>query len=162
MSSVSAVALGFLTLGLASTPADAATATANLGVSATIVATCTISTTAVAFGNYIGAQVTSSVGGVSVTCTNTTPYSIGLGTGLGTGATVSTRAMTGPASAQLSYGLYTDSGYSANWNDIGGSGIPTPTGNGSAQPLTVYGKIPAGQYLAPGSYADTVIATVSY
>jgi spore coat protein U-like protein len=70
--------------------------------------------------------------------------------------------MTGPVSAQLSYGLYTDSAGSNNWNDIGGSGIPATTGNGSAQPLPVYGKIPAGQYLAPGLYSDTVTATVSY
>jgi spore coat protein U-like protein len=161
-SALSAAALGFLALGLASTPAVAVTATANLGVSAEIVATCTISTTPVAFSNYTGVQVTSTVGGVSATCTNTTPYSIGLGTGTGTSATVTSRAMTGPGSAQLHYGLYTENTYTANWNDIGGTGIPGATGNGSAQSLTVYGNIPAGQYLAPGSYADTVIATVSY
>jgi spore coat protein U-like protein len=34
--------------------------------------------------------------------------------------------------------------------------------NGAVQALTVYGQTPAGQYLAPGSYTDTVIATITY
>jgi spore coat protein U-like protein len=70
--------------------------------------------------------------------------------------------MTGPALAQLGYALYTDSGYSLIWDDIGGANVNSGTGNGSAQNYTVYGKIPTGQYLAPGGYTDTVIATVSY
>jgi spore coat protein U-like protein len=36
------------------------------------------------------------------------------------------------------------------------------TGNGAAQAITVYGQAAAGQYVAPGSYADTITATITY
>jgi spore coat protein U-like protein len=36
------------------------------------------------------------------------------------------------------------------------------TGNGNAQTLTVYGQLPAGQYVTPGAYADTITATITY
>jgi spore coat protein U-like protein len=36
------------------------------------------------------------------------------------------------------------------------------TGTGVAQSITVYGQIPAGQYVSPGTYNDTIIATITY
>ena len=99
---------------------------------------------------------------VSVTCTNTTPYNVGLSAGLATGATVVTRSMTGPASALLGYQLYRDSAHSLNWGITIATDTLAGTGNGSAQPLTVYGLVPAGQYVAPGTYSDTITATVTY
>ena len=36
------------------------------------------------------------------------------------------------------------------------------TGNGSAQAITVYGQIPAAQYVTPGSYTDTITVSVTY
>jgi spore coat protein U-like protein len=44
---------------------------------------------------------------------------------------------------------------------IGTDTVPL-TGNGAAQVETVYGQIPAGQFVAPGSYSDTITATVTY
>jgi len=165
LSVLSIAVIGLLALGLTSTPAFAGSQTANLAVSATIVATCTINTTPVAFGNYSGTALTYSSGGVSVQCTNGTTYTIALNAGLGTGATVSARSMSGPGSpsAQLGYGLYTTSGLSTIWGDGTGSTVTAAgTGNGSSQSYTAYGQIPAGQYLAPGSYNDTVVATVTW
>ncbi|MBN6743443.1 spore coat protein U domain-containing protein, partial [Acidithiobacillus sp. MC6.1] len=75
---------------------------------------------------------------------------------------VSTRAMTGPSSATLSYGLFQDAAYTTNWGNTVGTDTKTGTGNGSAQALTVYGQIPAGQYPAPGTYTDTITATITY
>src|SRR5512143_902396 len=56
------------------TPVSAATATANLGVSATVTNNCTISTTALAFGSYDPVVANASTnldgtGAVSVACT---------------------------------------------------------------------------------------------
>jgi spore coat protein U-like protein len=79
-----------------------------------------------------------------------------------TGATVTARSMTGPASALLSYQLFRDSGHSLNWGVTIGTDTVSVTGNGSAQVQTVYGQIPAGQFVAPGSYSDTITATVTY
>jgi spore coat protein U-like protein len=70
---------------------------------------------------------------VTVTCTNTTPYNIGLSAGLATGATVTTRSMTGPASALLGYHLFSNSRYSLNWGVTIGTDTVAGTGNGAAQ-----------------------------
>src|SRR3954451_19028209 len=111
----SAAALSILALGLASTPANAVTTvTASFGVSATVQATCLVSATALTFGTYTGV-VANSTSFVSVTCTNTTPYNVGLSAGQATGATVTTRKMAGPASALLSYSMFSDSARTVNW-----------------------------------------------
>jgi spore coat protein U-like protein len=36
------------------------------------------------------------------------------------------------------------------------------TGTGATQTLTVYGSIPAGQVVTPGTYRDTVNVIVTY
>ena len=99
---------------------------------------------------------------VTVTCTNTTPYNVGLSAGLATGATVTTRSMTGPAAALLGYGLFSDAGHITNWGLTIGTDTVTGTANGAAQPITVFGQIPAGEFVAPGAYADTITATVTF
>jgi spore coat protein U-like protein len=158
---LSAAIVGFLALGPASIPAGATTATSTFLVTATVASICTISTTPLAFGSYTGAisQVNTTV---TVTCTNTTPYNLGLNAGLATGATVTTRSMTGPASALLSYQLFRDAGHTLNWGVTIGTDTVPLTGNGAAQVETVYGQILAGQFVTPGSYADTITATVTY
>lgn len=102
----------------------------------------------------------------SVTCTNTTPYNVGLSAGGATGATVTARKMTGTTGLAtgvlLGYGLFTDSGHVTNWGNTIGTDTVTGTGSGAAQALTVYGEIPASELVAPGSYSDTITATVSY
>jgi spore coat protein U-like protein len=156
-----AFAMCFLVLGLATKPAFAATATTTFGVTATVQSTCLVSATALAFGTYTGALATST-STVSVTCTNTTPYNVGLSAGLATGATVTTRQMTGPASALLNYAMFSNSTRTTNWGQTTGTDTVTGTGNGAAQALTVYGQVTAGQFVAPGAYTDTITATVTY
>ena len=154
-------ALGSLVLGLAPLTAAAATATTPFGVSATVQATCLISATPMAFGTYTGV-VANSTSAVTVTCTNTTTYNVGLNPGLASGATVTTRQMAGPASALLNYALFSDSSRTVNWGQTVGTDTVAGTGNGAGQNITVYGQVAAGQYVAPGAYADTITATVTY
>lgn len=158
-SALPTAAFGILALALASVPAAAAVATNTIGVSATVVATCLVSTTSMAFGNYTGA-ISSATSTVSITCTNTTPYAVGLSAGLSTGATVTARSMTGPTSALLGYGLFSDTDHMTNWGDT--TATVAGTGNGASQAITVYGQIPAAEYVAPGAYTDTITATVTY
>jgi len=154
----------------ASQSIHAGTTTANLGVTTTVNSTCVVSTTTVAFGVYnpASASNTDSTGAVSVQCTSTTTYTVALdaGSNPGTAGNVNTRQMLAGASNLLPYQLYLDSARSTVWgNGTSGSLNPTSgtfTGNGSAQSYTVYGRITPGQYVAPGSYVDTVVATVSY
>ncbi len=156
--------LGATVLGLPSSPASAATtasASTTFTVSATVQATCLITANPLAFGTYTGLAANATTT-IAVTCTNTTPYNVGLDAGLTSGATVSTRQMKGPGTDVLNYGLYQDSTHATNWGSTVGTDTETGTGNGSAQSLTVYGQVPANQYVTPGSYSDTITATVTY
>jgi spore coat protein U-like protein len=134
------------------------TVTATWGEGATVVAGCGISATSLAFPNYSGSAV-QSTSTVTVTCTDTTPYTVGLNAGTW-GASVTTRKMKNGA-AFLNYALYSDSSRTVNWGNTAGSWV-SGTGNGSPQGLTVYGQVAAGQHVAPASYTDTITATVTY
>jgi len=137
------------------------TATTSFQVTVVISATCTISATNLAFGNYSGLLI-DSTSTISVNCTKAATYNVGLNAGLATGATVTTRSMTGPAAALLGYKLFSNSGYTTNWGNTVGTDTEAGIGTGSAQSLTVYGQVPAGQFVRAGSYADTITATVTY
>jgi spore coat protein U-like protein len=70
--------------------------------------------------------------------------------------------MTGPSSATVAYGLYQDTAHTANWGNTVGTDTVAGTGNGSAQPLSVYGRIAPQTTPAAGAYADTVNVTVTF
>lgn len=158
------VSVGLLLVGVATVgmPAFASTtATTNFTVTATVQATCTIAATAMTFATaYTGAANINATSTVTATCTNTTPYTIGLNAGTTTGATTTNRLLAGPSGATLKYQLYSDSGYTTYWGNA--TNVVSGTGNGSAQALTVYGQILSGQLPAPGTYTDTVTATITY
>ncbi len=139
-------------------PAFATTVTANISVSATSLSSCTILATPLAFGNYAQTLTTASAA-LTVTCTATTPYTIGLNQGTTTGGTQSARLLYNTlAGTTIAYSLYTDSGHTSPWTTNTVSG----TGNGLVQTVNVYGTIAAGLQAAPGAYSDLVTATLSY
>jgi len=135
--------------------------TFQFGVNATALSGCAISATALNFGAYSGALI-NTTSTVSVTCTNSTTYNIGLSAGLGSGATVSNRKMTSPASATLNYALFRNSTRTQNWGITVGTDTLAGTGTGVAQPITVYGQMAAGQSGNPAVYTDTITATITY
>ena len=150
------------TLSLLPTPAISATATTTFAVSASIVAGCGITASDLAFGAYTGVQanVESSL---SVNCTNTTAYNVGLGAGTSGGtATARQMQMSGTPAIKLFYEIYSDAARTVNWGDTGGTGLITGTGSGVAQVIPVYGRIAAGRLSPPGTYADTITATVDF
>ncbi|MGN8021843.1 Csu type fimbrial protein [Phyllobacterium sp. 22229] len=159
----------FTTVGLAallgfSSPALAATASGSFTVQITIQASCTVVSTApltfAAVGVITANEDASTT--LSVQCTNTTPYNIGLNAGLGIGATVASRKMTGPAGALVNYTLYSDSNRTTVWGQTVNTDTVSQVGNGAAQPYTVYGRVPAQNTPAPGAYTDTITVTVTY
>jgi spore coat protein U-like protein len=154
-------AAGALMLGLSSTAANAATAiNTTFNVTANVQATCLIAATPLNFGTYDG-TLNNKTSNVNVTCTNTTPYNVGLDAGTASGATVTTRKMVNGANT-LSYSLFSDSAETKNWGNTIGTDTVTGTGNGTSQALTVYGQIPASQYVTPATYSDTITATLTY
>lgn len=135
--------------------------TAQMAVSATVQATCAIGATGIAFGIYAKAQV-GGTAALTITCSNTTSYYINLGDGLSSDGSWYPR-MTGPSGALMSYRLYQDAAYTVEWRNTYNLDGRAGTGTGSAQNLTVYGRILAGQTsVVPGAYADTVVATVTF
>jgi spore coat protein U-like protein len=69
----------------------------------------------------------------------------------------------GAAGQNLGYLLFQDNARTLNWGNTPGTDTPAAVnGNGSAQTMAVYGQIPANQFVTPGSYADTITATVNY
>ena len=111
----------------------------------------------------LGSQLASATnvdanGNISVTCSNTTPYTVGLRPS--NGSTTGAGVMSAPAgnTDQVPYQLYRDAARTAAW---GTAATASNTGSGAAQPFTVYVRVPSADY-RPGSYSDTVTVVVNY
>jgi spore coat protein U-like protein len=141
----------------------AASTTSTFAVQVAITATCTInSASTLNFGTQgVLATNVDQTSTLQVTCTNTTPYNIGLDAGTGSGATVATRKLTS-GGATVNYTLYSDSGRTTVWGNTVSTDTVAGTGNGTGQSFTVYGRIPTQTTPAPGNYADTITVTVTY
>ncbi|HEY9348215.1 MAG TPA: spore coat U domain-containing protein [Inquilinus sp.] len=143
---------------------QAATATTSFQVTATVLKFCTVVATPMAFGNYTSSTVSETTSEITVTCTNGTPYDIGLSAGTAAGATVTTRQMSGTTvtAARLNYFLYSDTGRTVNWGNTVGTDTVHITAGATPIISTVYGRVPAGQFVAPDAYLDTIAVTVTY
>jgi spore coat protein U-like protein len=157
------IGVGILLAALAAMPCDAATTVS-----------CTAAATGIAFGNYspLSATPNQSTGTLKVTCTGrgTGSANVTVNVTLSTGLSNSyaTRTMLSGASV-LNYNIYWSTAYNQVVGDGSGGSFP-----GSTQPFTVaaggtnfatgtfYGLIPAGQDVAPGTYADVITVTVTY
>lgn len=132
---------------------------------------CGVSATAVGFGSYdtLSPLHDDATGTITVTCSNTlsllVSYDILLSNG--SASSYSPRRMAS-GSHQLDYNLYTNLTRSTIWGDgTGGSsklsdgyllGVLVPV----TRNYTIYGRIPARQNVAAGSYVDTITVTVNY
>ncbi len=150
-------------------PVSAATVTANLNVSATVVPVCTVSTAPINFGVVILGSSTNANGSVDVTCTGGVSYNIALNAGnqYDLGARWISDGATSPN--YVRYDLYQDLSLAIPWGDSGfGNTFPSASplvdiGSGVLQSHTVYGSIPGiGTSQPPGDYADIVLVTVHY
>jgi len=166
-----------LPLTLAAPSAVAATANGTLTVQATVAAQCNVNSPTLSFGTYNPANALAGTATLSLKCTKSTAYSVALSAGGNGGGTAAapTRAMGGTTTGNtdlLNYQLYTSATYSAAnvWattcsSAAGGSGTDCAYGtNSGTSPIsiTVYGQIPAAQYVTPDSYTDSVNITVTY
>ncbi len=167
--------LGLLASALVIPAFAATTINGNLTVQATVVSTCTLNTAAAAgAGNGLlnFGQVTSTIGavnadtttagnyGLSVVCSNLTPYTVFANSGAN--ASGGQNNMKGPGAALLPYNLYTSSARTTAFPITSGAALSF-TGNGTSQTIPFYGQIPAGTTLpAAGAYIDTVVLSITY
>ena len=132
-------------------------------VTATILQNCRVSATNLNFGTV--AVLNSNVDASStltVSCTNGTPYNVGLSAGTGAGATVSSRKMTSAGGATIAYSLYANGSRTTVWGNTVAADTVSGTGSGLAQNYTVFGRVPAQTTPAPATYSDSIVATVTY
>ena len=143
--------------------AEAATATGSFTVQVTIAATCVVTSASnLNFGTQgVLAANVDQTSTINVTCTNTTPYNIGLDKGVN-GASVTTRQMKSAGPALINYSLFSDAGRTVNWGNTVGTDTVAATGTGSAQPFTVFGRIPPQVSPLAAVYTDTITVTVTY
>jgi spore coat protein U-like protein len=142
-----------------SSSAFAQTADRDLQVSATVVKSCDINVTDdIGFGNYnpLAASALTDTGTIVVSCTSGTPATVTLS--MGGNLNVSGRNMANGANL-LNYGLAQDSAFSTPWTSTASDAW---TAGAVAHTITVYGRLPSGQNVPAGSYADTVVATLNF
>jgi spore coat protein U-like protein len=143
-------------------PAPAAAGTCGQGGTSAM----TLSATPVAFGTYnatVGSPTDAS-GTITLTCADGADDLPSLTVSLSTGiaGTFAPRHMV-MGGDNLIYNLYTSAAYATVWGDgTGGTATQSHTTGGNTTSFTVYGRVPAAQYVAPGAYSDTITVTVTY
>lgn len=140
----------------------AASGTFGFSANATVVNNCNISATNITFtpAALLNTALTAS-GTITAQCTNGDAYKITLDGG--SNGTVGARNMLRTGGAKIGYQLYIDQQFATPWGDgTAGTSAATGTGTGLAQVMSVYGRVPAQTTPAPGTYTDTITATISF
>ena len=132
---------------------------------------CAVSAVPVNFGIYnpLSAVPATATGTVTVSCTVTViglleSWTVDLSSG--NSGNFATRVLAN-GSSTLSYNLYTSAAYTSIWGD--GSGTTSVVSGSTLLAVgttnnyyTVYGRIPAGQDAAAGTFTDTIVVTLNY
>lgn len=132
---------------------------------------CTISTTHLNFGSYQSSSTLDGMTNLSVTCGAsivgaTISYQIALSPG--SSGNFSKRTLKSSSGENLEYNLYTNASRTTILGD--GSGGTSVISDGYLLQLlfsrtinySIYGRIPSAQKSKPGTYNDTLIATVTF
>lgn len=152
-----------VTLSYGETGCDQTGAASAFSVSASLVASCTVSVSSMDFGVIDTAIVApvDQTATIDVSCTNASGYTVGLGQGLQPvdGGPTGRRMANG--ANLLAYGLYQDQARTSAWG-LTPPTVAAGTGTGGNQSLTVFGRIFGNQTTSIGSYSDSVVVIVTY
>jgi len=166
---ISAIALS--TAAFTATAYAATLATGSLAVSASVAASCNISTTDLDFDTYDGivahaSQDLTKTATMTVTCTSGSIVVITMGAGHHGHYLAPSRHMKNEESnSYLKYEIYADPGHTFVWNydKTRMRTVTAVVGNGTPQNMPIYGKVFKNQTgAATGSYTDTVTIGVHY
>ena len=152
------------------TPAMADTASSTFQVTLTIQKACTVVAGApsnISLGT-VAANATNVAGNntISVNCSKTTPYYIGLAPSNASTTGAGELAGTGANADKVGYQLRSTAGTSGTiWGNTAtatnvGNGV-AGTGNGASQSHTVYVTVPSANF-TPDTYTDVVNVNVNY
>ena len=156
-----------------SAPAHAAvysngSATAQMRVQLTILPGCTIAATPMTFNAVQGSATgpVASTSSLTVVCTASTGYNIGLNAGTVPNSTETNRLLAGTLTGNtttIPFGLFQDAGYATPWGNTQGSNTLSDSGTGVVKTYTVYGQATLSATMpAPDVYSSTVTATVYF
>lgn len=157
------ISMAFVLLCLSGAPAQALLCGSGLPLASNL----SVSATALSFGSYSPAAARFANATVRVECGL-------LGIDLLPGFTVSLTAQNSAnpsarrmlrSGVPLNYNIYTDNNYATVWGD--GSNASVTRGYNpilalGAVNFTAWGRLPAGQYVAAGSYSDVITVTVAF
>jgi spore coat protein U-like protein len=129
---------------------------------------CSVATTAVTFGTYVPTTLKTANGNVAVTCSALVIYTAAyvISMAKGNSSTYTPRFMN-LLGVHLNYNLYTTAGFTSIWGDATGGTVTvsdsyTSIGMSTTRNYTVFGRIPASQFVNTGTYTDAVLVTVTY
>ena len=138
------------------------------------VTTCSGSNVALSLGNYDSYQAApaDASGTFTVTCTRnggpaTTTVTVGLGTSANSGTIATRKLKLTTGTDLLNYNLYRDAGRSLVWGNTIGTNtlslnITLNNNTSGTLTFTIFGRIDALQEVRPGSYSDSLTATVTF
>jgi spore coat protein U-like protein len=132
-------------------------------VNATVVNNCLISATNIAFTSTgVLSSALNASGAITARCTNGDAYRIAISSG-SSGNVAARQMQRSGGGGTVNYQLYTDSAHTSAWGDgTAGTTMATGTGSGNAVSINVYGRVPAQSTPMPGSYSDTITATITF
>ncbi len=127
--------------------------------------TCTVGTTSLQFGIYdvFDSSPTDSTATIAINCQGNS-RDVRVSISRGSAPTFGSRRMW-KGSERLFFNLYRDAARTAVWGDgTGGSQVEIidHIRNNETYPVTVYGRVPAGQDVSAGSYTDSVTVTIDF
>lgn len=133
---------------------------APFAVDAVVAPNCSISADTLDFGTVTALdRAVDGVGRISSTCTRGAAYQISLDNGRY--ASGNQRQMAS-GNSRANYELYRDAARSQRWGQRASGEAVAGTGTGLAVLTSIYGRVPVQSGMTVGSYADTVIAIISF
>jgi spore coat protein U-like protein len=151
-----ALPLSLLPLCLAATPARAATPMATIGVTATVLTGCKVST-AVVNGSY-AAALEHAASSVTVSCTDNTQYSISVIADTAVKSSVAIGKLSFPLQSLVNYAMSSPSAHSYRHSGFTGDTVANG-GSYSSKPLVSFAESSA---LASGAPPDTISVAITY
>jgi spore coat protein U-like protein len=127
--------------------------------------TCTVGTTSLQFGIYdvFASSPNDSTATIVLSCQGNA-RDVRIAISRGTAPTFGSRRMW-KGSERLFFNVFRDAARTAVWGDgTGGSQVEIvdQVRNNDPYPVTVYGRVPAGQDVSAGSYTDSVTVTIDF
>lgn len=132
-------------------------------------AACNVAATGISFGRYdvFSPAPLDATGSVTVSCDDIPPPNVDIAISPGGAGTFLQRRMRHASLPDtLGYNVFTSPSTSVVWGDGTGGSATVAAGRvpprRPPKPVTIYGRIPAGQNVPAGSYSDTLVVTITW